>query len=133
MTTDSQLALMVEPERERAVRNNKSQDMTEENHSFKSKINESCGQKKGIDLGSAEAVASEGDEQWMQRFKSLVLQDQDLHLSILRYEVSSHTSHETHHDRVRHQACAFRCVQKTGRGQSLKSGQARKVIASISR
>ena len=28
------------------------------------------------------------DEQWIHQFRSLILQDRDLHLSILRYEVS---------------------------------------------
>ncbi len=28
------------------------------------------------------------DEQWIHRFRSLILQDRDLHLSILHYEVS---------------------------------------------
>jgi hypothetical protein len=89
MMVGFQPALMVE--RKRRARNNEDRDATEENHSFKW-ITEKCGLKRGADLGSAEMVASEGDEQWMQRFKSLMLQDQDLHLSILHYEVSSYTS-----------------------------------------
>jgi hypothetical protein len=91
MMADFQPALVVK--RGRGARNNKDRDKTEENHSSKW-TTEKYGLKKGADLGGAEVDASEGDEQWMQQFKSLVLQDQDLHLSILRYEVSSYTSRD---------------------------------------
>ncbi|KAF8745947.1 hypothetical protein AX14_004244 [Amanita brunnescens Koide BX004] len=40
-------------------------------------------ERRGVDVDSFGT-----DEQWIHQFRSLILQDRDLHLSILRYEVS---------------------------------------------